>query len=45
MTQDITMKILEKKNLRINYNESVLRMAADDVDGRRPDDSCMQREE
>uniref|UniRef100_A0A3Q1F9D4 Programmed cell death 10a n=1 Tax=Acanthochromis polyacanthus TaxID=80966 RepID=A0A3Q1F9D4_9TELE len=28
---DIVMKILEKKNLKINYCESLLRMAADDV--------------
>ncbi|XP_023153261.1 programmed cell death protein 10-B [Amphiprion ocellaris] len=31
LTQDIVMKILEKKNLKINYCESLLRMAADDV--------------
>ncbi|XP_068440904.1 programmed cell death protein 10-A [Clinocottus analis] len=31
LTQDIVMKILEKKNLKIDYNESLLRMAADDV--------------
>lgn len=28
------MKVLEKKNLRVNYSESLLRMAADDVEGR-----------
>ncbi|XP_042342629.1 programmed cell death protein 10-A [Plectropomus leopardus] len=32
LTQDIVMKILEKKNVKINYNESLLRMAAEDVD-------------
>lgn len=32
LTQDIVMKILEKKNLKINYCESLLRMAADDVE-------------
>ncbi|XP_034404324.1 programmed cell death protein 10-like [Cyclopterus lumpus] len=31
LTQDIVMKILEKKNLKIDYNESLLRMAGDDV--------------
>uniref|UniRef100_A0A3B4UFG4 Programmed cell death 10a n=3 Tax=Seriola TaxID=8160 RepID=A0A3B4UFG4_SERDU len=31
LTQDIVVKILEKKNLKINYSESLLRMAADDV--------------
>lgn len=34
LTQDIIMKVLEKKNLRVNYSESLLRMAADDVEGR-----------
>uniref|UniRef100_A0A8C9ZZW4 Programmed cell death 10a n=1 Tax=Sander lucioperca TaxID=283035 RepID=A0A8C9ZZW4_SANLU len=32
LTQDIVMKILEKKNVKIDYNESLLRMA-DDVEG------------
>lgn len=32
LTQDIVMKIVEKKNLKINYCESLLRMAADDVE-------------
>ncbi|XP_037318517.2 programmed cell death protein 10-A [Pungitius pungitius] len=32
LTQDIVMKILEKKNVKIDYNESLLRMAADDVE-------------
>lgn len=32
LTQDIVVKILEKKNLKINFNESLLRMAADDVE-------------
>ncbi|XP_031648479.1 programmed cell death protein 10-B isoform X2 [Oncorhynchus kisutch] len=32
LTQDIIMKILEKKNVQINYTESLLRMAADDVE-------------
>lgn len=35
LTQDIIMKILEKKNLRINYTECLLRMADEGVDGRR----------
>lgn len=34
LTQDIVLKILEKKNLQINYCESLLRMAGDDVEGR-----------
>ncbi|XP_073347585.1 programmed cell death protein 10-A [Pagrus major] len=32
LTQDIVIKILEKKHLKVNYNESLLRMAADDVE-------------
>ncbi|XP_028275509.1 programmed cell death protein 10-A isoform X1 [Parambassis ranga] len=32
LTQDIVMKIVEKKNLKINYCECLLRMAADDVE-------------
>ncbi|XP_047449896.1 programmed cell death protein 10-A [Mugil cephalus] len=32
LTQDIVLKILEKKNLQINYCESLLRMAGDDVE-------------
>lgn len=32
LTQDIVMKILEKKNVKVDYNESLLRMAADDVE-------------
>lgn len=28
------MKILEKKNVQINFTESLLRMAADDVEGK-----------
>ncbi|XP_030008863.1 programmed cell death protein 10-A [Sphaeramia orbicularis] len=32
LTQDIVVKILEKKRLEINYNECLLRMAADDVE-------------
>ncbi|XP_068173482.1 programmed cell death protein 10-B-like [Antennarius striatus] len=32
LTQDVIMKILEKKNLKVNYSESLLRMAADDVE-------------
>lgn len=32
LTQDIVMKILEKKNVKIDYDESLLRMAADDVE-------------
>ncbi|XP_059187955.1 programmed cell death protein 10-like [Centropristis striata] len=32
LTQDIVLKILEKKKVKIDYNESLLRMAADDVE-------------
>ncbi|XP_049432168.1 programmed cell death protein 10-A [Epinephelus fuscoguttatus] len=32
LTQDFVLKILEKKNVKINYHESLLRMAADDLD-------------
>uniref|UniRef100_A0A2K6GRE4 Programmed cell death 10 n=1 Tax=Propithecus coquereli TaxID=379532 RepID=A0A2K6GRE4_PROCO len=32
LTQDIIMKILEKKSVEINFTESLLRMAADDVE-------------
>uniref|UniRef100_A0A672PFE7 Programmed cell death protein 10-like n=1 Tax=Sinocyclocheilus grahami TaxID=75366 RepID=A0A672PFE7_SINGR len=32
LTQDIIMKILEKKNVEINFTESLLRLAADDVE-------------
>ncbi|KAL7879323.1 hypothetical protein SRHO_G00015770 [Serrasalmus rhombeus] len=32
LTQDIILKILEKKNVEINFTESLLRMAADDVE-------------
>ncbi|XP_041729138.1 programmed cell death protein 10-like isoform X2 [Coregonus clupeaformis] len=32
LTQDIIMKILEKKKVQINYTESLLRMAADEVE-------------
>lgn len=35
LTQDIIMKILEKKSLEINFTESLLRMAADDVEGKK----------
>ncbi|TSR87324.1 Programmed cell death protein 10-A [Bagarius yarrelli] len=31
LTQEIIMKILEKKNVELNFSESLLRMAADDV--------------
>lgn len=31
LTQDIVVKILEKRRLEINYNECLLRMAADDI--------------
>uniref|UniRef100_A0A8B9KMM0 Programmed cell death 10a n=1 Tax=Astyanax mexicanus TaxID=7994 RepID=A0A8B9KMM0_ASTMX len=31
LTQEIILKILEKKNVEINFTESLLRMAADDV--------------
>lgn len=33
LTQEIIMKILEKKNVELNFSESLLRMAADDVKG------------
>ncbi|RXM28753.1 WD repeat-containing protein 49 [Acipenser ruthenus] len=32
LTQDIIVKILEKKNVEVNFTESLLRMAADDVE-------------
>ncbi|XP_026154847.1 programmed cell death protein 10-A [Mastacembelus armatus] len=32
LTQDIVMKIVEKKNLKVNYSESLLRMTAEDVE-------------
>ncbi|XP_055736720.1 programmed cell death protein 10 isoform X2 [Salvelinus fontinalis] len=32
LTQDIIMKILEKKKVEVNFTESLLRMAADDVE-------------
>ncbi|XP_069544343.1 programmed cell death protein 10-A [Brachyistius frenatus] len=32
LTQDIVLKIVEKKSLKINYCEALLRMAADDVE-------------
>lgn len=32
LTQEVVMKILEKKNLKVDYDESLLRMAADDGD-------------
>lgn len=34
LTQDIIMKVLEKKNLKVSYSESLLRMAADDLEGK-----------
>ncbi|KAI2667710.1 Golgi integral membrane protein 4 [Labeo rohita] len=37
LTQDIIMKILEKKNVEINFTESLLRMAADDYLIERPE--------
>lgn len=33
LTQDIIIKILEKKSVEVNFTESLLRMAADDVEG------------
>lgn len=45
LTQDIVMKILEKKNLKVNYNESLLRMASDDVEGTMLGERSVQREE
>lgn len=33
LTQEIIVKILEKKNVELNFSESLLRMAADDVKG------------
>lgn len=35
LTQDIIMKILDKSDLKINYTECLLRMADEDVEGRR----------
>ncbi|CAB1349285.1 unnamed protein product [Coregonus sp. 'balchen'] len=32
LTQDIIMKILEKKKVEVNFTEALLRMAADDVE-------------
>ncbi|TKS81226.1 Programmed cell death protein 10 [Collichthys lucidus] len=32
LTQDIVMKIVEKKNLKVDFNEALLRMAEDDVE-------------
>uniref|UniRef100_A0AAY5EUW7 Programmed cell death protein 10 dimerisation domain-containing protein n=1 Tax=Electrophorus electricus TaxID=8005 RepID=A0AAY5EUW7_ELEEL len=32
LTQEIIMKILEKKSVEVNFTESLLRMAADDVE-------------
>jgi len=32
LTQDIILKVLEKKNLEVNFTEALLRMAADDVE-------------
>ncbi|XP_042315851.1 programmed cell death protein 10 [Sceloporus undulatus] len=32
LTQDIIIKILEKKSVEVNFTESLLRMAADDVE-------------
>ncbi|KAL3992150.1 annexin A3 [Sarotherodon galilaeus] len=31
LTQDVVVKMLEKKKLKINYNEALLRMAGDDM--------------
>lgn len=36
LTQDIVIKILEKKHSKVNYNESLLRMAADNSEGKMP---------
>ncbi|KAM9317769.1 programmed cell death protein 10-A [Pholidichthys leucotaenia] len=32
LTQDIVIKVLEKKNLKLNYNEGLLRMATDNAE-------------
>ncbi|XP_027136265.1 programmed cell death protein 10-A [Larimichthys crocea] len=32
LTQDIVLKIVEKKNLKVDFNEALLRMAEDDVE-------------
>ncbi|KAL2096497.1 hypothetical protein ACEWY4_008645 [Coilia grayii] len=32
LTQDIILKVLEKKNVEVNFTEALLRMAADDVE-------------
>uniref|UniRef100_A0AAY4DE33 Programmed cell death protein 10 dimerisation domain-containing protein n=1 Tax=Denticeps clupeoides TaxID=299321 RepID=A0AAY4DE33_9TELE len=32
LTQDVILKILEKQNVEVNFTESLLRMAADDVE-------------
>lgn len=44
LTQDIIMKILEKKNVQINFTESLLRMAADDVEGECAEGLCGEAE-
>lgn len=36
------MKILEKKNVQINFTESLLRMAADDVEGKCAEEVCCE---
>lgn len=41
LTQDIVIKILEKKHSKVNYNESLLRMAADNSEGRMPGIWCV----
>lgn len=35
LTQDIVLKIVEKKNLKVDFNEALLRMAEDDVEKKR----------
>jgi len=35
------MKILEKKNVQINFTESLLRMASDDVEGEQIRKRCL----
>lgn len=42
LTHDIVLKILEKKNLKINYSESLLRMAAENVEGKMLCEWCIQ---
>uniref|UniRef100_UPI00398F5912 programmed cell death protein 10-like n=1 Tax=Pristiophorus japonicus TaxID=55135 RepID=UPI00398F5912 len=41
LTQDIITKILEKKSVEVNFTESLLRMASDDVEGMTEYSHCL----